>query len=121
VPPYIAQTMFLNNIIYSDNIIVSIIRRDDPYGAAGFFKACYAEGLRTFEIQIGYMEVVDVEEILKEAGIDEKTIFYGLEDISTRNFIWKIFSIFKRLTPSYVQFYKLPHQKLHGVITRVEM
>ena len=121
VPPYIAQTMFTNNIMYSDNIIVSIVRRDDPYGAVGFFKACYAEGLRTFEIQLGYMEVVDVEEILKEAGIDEKTIFYGLEDISTRNFIWKIFSIFKRLTPAYVQFYKLPPEKLHGVITRVEM
>lgn len=121
MPPYIAQTMFTNNILYNDNIIVSIVRRDDPYGVIGFFKACYAEGLRTFEIQLGYMEVVDVEEILKEAGIDEKTIFYGLEDISTRNFIWKIFSIFKRLTPAYVQFYKLPPEKLHGVVTRVEM
>ncbi len=121
VPPYIVNTMFNNNIIYEDNIVVSIVRRDDPYGVAGFFKACYAEGLRGFEMQLGYMEVVDVEEILKEAGIDEKTIFYGLEDISTRNVIWKIFSIFKRLTPAYVQFYKLPPGKLHGVITRVEM
>ncbi len=121
VPPYIVNTMFNNNIIYEDNIIVSIIRRDDPFGITGFFKACYAEGLRSFEIQLGYMEVVDVEEILKEAGIDEKTIFYGLEDIATRNIVWKLFSIFKRLTPAYVQFYKLPPGKLHGVITRVEM
>ena len=121
IPPYIVQTMFINNIIYTNNIIVSIIRRDDPFGVTGFFKVCYADGLCSFEIQMGYMEVVDVEEILKEAGIEEKTIFYGLEDISTRNFIWKIFSIFKRLTPAYVQFYKLPPQKLHGVITRVEM
>jgi len=121
VPPYIVQTMFINNIIYTDNIIVSIVRRDDPFGVIGFFKACYAEGLRTFEIQLGYMEVADIEEILKEAGIEEKTIFYGLEDISTRNIIWKTFSIFKRLTPAYVQFYKLPPEKLHGVITRVEM
>jgi KUP system potassium uptake protein len=87
----------------------------------GFFKENLAEGLRTFEIQMGYMEIVDVEEILREAGIEEKTIFYGLEDISTRNIIWKTFSIFKRLTPAYVQFYKLPAHKLHGVITRVEM
>ncbi|MBZ0154976.1 MAG: hypothetical protein K8I29_02025 [Alphaproteobacteria bacterium] len=87
----------------------------------GFFKACYAEGLRSFEIQLGYMEVVDIEEILKEAEIDERAIFYGLEDISTRNIVWKIFSLFKRLTPAYVQFYKLPSHKLHGVITRVEM
>ncbi|MCL4492279.1 MAG: KUP/HAK/KT family potassium transporter [Nitrospirae bacterium] len=121
VPPYIVNTMFNNNIIYEDNIIVSIVRRDDPFGITGFFNACYAEGLRSFEIQLGYMEVVDVEEILKEAGIDEKTIFYGLEDIATRNIVWKLFSIFKRLTPAYVQFYKLPPGKLHGVITRVEM
>lgn len=121
VPPYIPSIMFSNNIIYEENIIVSIIRRDDPFGVTGFFKEEIAEGLKTFEIQLGYMEVVDVEEILKEARIDEKTIFYGLEDISTTNIIWKIFSIFKRLTPSYVQFYRLPSHKMHGVVTRVEM
>ncbi|TAN45175.1 MAG: potassium transporter Kup [Nitrospirae bacterium] len=121
VPPYITSIMFSNNIIYEENIIVSIIRRDDPFGVAGFFKEEIAEGLKTFEIQLGYMEVVDVEEILKEARIDEKTIFYGLEDISTTNVIWKMFSIFKRLTPSYVQFYRLPSHKMHGVVTRVEM
>jgi len=121
IPPYVVQTMFHNGIVYSENIIVSIIRRDDPFGVTGFFKETFVPGLSSFEIQFGYMEVIDVEEILSEAGIDEKAIFYGLEDISTRNVVWKIFSIFKRLTPSYVQFYKLPPHKLHGVITRVEM
>ena len=121
IPPYIVRTMFTNNILYEDNIIVSIIRRDDPFGVTGFFRGELADGLRHFEIQLGYMEVIDVEEILREAGIKEKSIFYGLEDIATRNIVWKIFSIFKRLTPAYVQFYKLPSHKLHGVITRVEM
>jgi KUP system potassium uptake protein len=121
IPPYIVRTMFTNNILYEDNIIVSIIRRDDPFGVIGFFKADLADGLRHFEIQMGYMEIIDVEEILRQAGIKEKAIFYGLEDIATRNIIWKIFYIFKRLTPAYVQFYKLPPHKLHGVITRVEM
>ncbi|MCL4456600.1 MAG: KUP/HAK/KT family potassium transporter [Nitrospirae bacterium] len=121
IPPYIVRTMFTNNILYEDNIIVSIIRRDDPFGVTGYFKGELADGLRHFEIQLGYMEVIDVEEILREAGIKEKSIFYGLEDIATRNIVWKIFSIFKRLTPAYVQFYKLPSHKLHGVITRVEM
>ncbi|MEW6115890.1 MAG: KUP/HAK/KT family potassium transporter [Nitrospirota bacterium] len=121
IPPYIVQTMFINRIIYTDNIIVSIVRRDDPFGVTGFFKGSYAAGLRAFEIQLGYMEVVEIEEILKEAGIDETVIFYGLEDISTKNIIWKIFALIKKLTPSYVQFHKLPSFKLHGVITRVEM
>jgi KUP system potassium uptake protein len=121
IPPYMIRSMFVNNILYEENIIVSIIKRDDPFGVMGYFKQELSHGLRIFEIQVGYMEVPDIEEILKEAGIDEKTIFYGLEDIVTGNMIWKIFSIIKSLTPTFVQFYKLPSYKLHGVMTRIEM
>jgi len=121
IPPYIVHTMFANNILYEDNVIVSIVKREDPFGVTGFYKGELAPGLRTFEIQTGYMEVPDVEEILREAGISEKTIFYGIEDIIPTNIFWQIFSIIKRLTPNIVQFYKLPPNKLHGVVTRVEM
>ncbi len=121
VPPYVVHTIFKNNIIYEDNIIVSIVKREDPFGITGFFKESLAPGLRSFEIQTGYMEVPDVEEVLREAGIQEKTIFYGVEDILPSNIVWQIFSIIKRLTPNIVQFYKLPYNKLHGVVTRVEM
>jgi len=121
VPPYMVHTIFKNNIIYEDNIIISIVKREDPFGVTGFFKEELASGLRSFEIQTGYMEVPDVEEILREAGIHEKTIFYGVEDILPSNIIWQVFSVIKRLTPNIVQFYKLPYNKLHGVVTRVEM
>lgn len=121
MPPYIVHTMFKNGIIYEDNIIVSIVKLDEPFGVSGGFKDELAPGLRTFEIKIGYMTVPDVEEILREAGIREKTIFYGVEDIMPSNFIWGVFSVIKRLTPNIVQFYKLPYNKLHGVVTRVEM
>lgn len=121
IPPYIVRTMLMNNILYEDNILVSIVRSDEPFGAAGHFMDELASGLRTFEIYQGYMEVIDVEEILRGAGVDEKAIFYGLEDIITRKPQWRIFSIIKRLSPSFVQFYKLPAHKLHGVISRVEM
>jgi KUP system potassium uptake protein len=121
IPPYIAHTMFKNNIIYEDNIIVSIIKLDNPFGVTSSFKDTLADGLRVFEIRMGYMEVIDVEKILKESGIDEKTIFYGLEDIVTDNVVWKIYSTIKKLTPAFVQFYKLPSHKLHGVLTRIEM
>lgn len=121
MPPYLVHTMFKNNIIYEDNIIVSIVRREDPFGITGFFKEDLAPGLRAFEIQMGYMEVPDVEAILKEAEINAKTIFYGVEDIYTPNILWKVFSIIKKLTPTIVQFYKLPPNRLHGVVTRVEM
>lgn len=121
IPPYIVNTMFQNNIIYQDNILVSINIGEDPFGILGEFKEDIAEGLRYFEVKMGYMEVIDVEKILKETKIEEKVIFYGLEDIFTENPLWKIFAIIKKNTPSFVQFYSLPSNKLHGVITRVEL
>ncbi|MBI5643837.1 MAG: KUP/HAK/KT family potassium transporter, partial [Deltaproteobacteria bacterium] len=108
IAPYIVHTMFKNNIIYEDNVIISIVRTDEPFGVNNFFREPLAPGLRAFEIQAGYMEVVDVEEILKEAGLNEKTIFYGVEEISTSNIVWKVFSLIKKLTPTFLIFYKLP-------------
>lgn len=121
IPFYIVQTMFFHSIVYEDNIFVSIIKKDEPFGVTGFFKEDITEGLRVFEIQMGYMEVINIEEVLREAGIEEKTIYYGIEDIITKNIFWQLFSIMKKITHHFVQFYKFPSRKLHGVITRVEM
>jgi KUP system potassium uptake protein len=121
IPFYITQTIFFHGILYEDNIFLSVIKRDDPYGITGFFKEDLAPGLRVFEIQMGYMEVIDVEEILKEGGIEERVVFYGLEDISTNNIVWKSFSVIKRLTPPFIKFYSFPTKKLHGVLTKVTM
>ncbi|MCE5194214.1 MAG: KUP/HAK/KT family potassium transporter [Nitrospiraceae bacterium] len=121
IPFYITQTMFYHGVLYEDNIFISIIKRDDPFGVVGFFKEDISKGLRVFEIQMGYMELVDIEEILREAGIEERTVFYGVEDISTRNIIWKIFYFIKRNTSTFIQFYEFPAKKLHGVLTKVEM
>jgi len=121
VPPYIVNTMFENGIIYEDNIAISIVRRDDPFGIAWFYREDVAPGLKVFEIQTGYMELPDMDRILREANIHARAIFYGVEDISTRSLAWKIFAIIKRLTSSFVQFYRMPPHLLHGVVTRVEM
>jgi len=121
IPQYISHIMFKNNIIYENNIFISMVKHDDPFGVESSFTKELAKGLRVFEIKMGYMEVVDVEQILKKEGIYEKTIFYGIEDIITNNIIWKVFSIIKKLSPSFVQFYKLPPEELHGVMTRFEM
>jgi KUP system potassium uptake protein len=67
------------------------------------------------------MEVIEIERLLKENGIKEKVIFYGIEEITTNNPFWRIFSVIKRLTPNFVQFNKLPASRLQGVVTRVEM
>ncbi|MBA4416546.1 MAG: potassium transporter Kup [Syntrophus sp. (in: bacteria)] len=121
IPSYIVHTMFMNNIIYEDNVIVSIATLDEPFGVKGFFKDSPARGLRTFVIEVGYMEVINIEEILQKAGIVEKAIFYGLEEIATNNVIWKMFALLKKIAPPFIHFHDLPSNKLHGVVTRNEM
>lgn len=121
IPPYIAKTMFVNNIIYKDNILISINVTDEPYGVVWDFKDELADGLRVFDIRIGYMDSPDIEKILSTAGIAENVIFYGVEDIMTGNLIWKIYSLIRKVTPSFVQFYRLPAEKLHGVVTRIHL
>ncbi|MEN6516668.1 MAG: KUP/HAK/KT family potassium transporter [Methanospirillum sp.] len=121
VPPYIARTMFVNNILYQDNILVSIVVEDAPFGVASDFKRNLADGLRTFEIRHGYLELVDIVPILRDHGIHEKAIFYGLEDIVTDRLAWRVFALIKRLAPTFVQFYRLPADVMHGVSTRIEL
>jgi KUP system potassium uptake protein len=121
LPQYVSRIMFTNNILYDDNIIISIIRTEQPFGVTWGVTREITPGLSIFEIYLGYMEIVDIGNILKEAEIDEKTIFYGMEDIITEHVIWRIFALIKRLCPSVVQFYKLPSDKIHGVVSRVDM
>jgi KUP system potassium uptake protein len=113
--------MFYHAILYENNVFLSIIKRDDPFGITGFFREDLAGGLRVFEVQMGYMEVIDIEEILRESGITERVVFYGLEDILTGNLIWKTFSLIKKVTPTFIKFYNFPVKKLHGVITEVRL
>ena len=121
IPPYILHTMFQNGIIYENNIFVSVIRRDGPWGIKGEFKDDLATGLKLFKISLGYMERENIIKIIREAKIKERVIFYGTEEITTNRFIWKIFAAIKKLVPSYVEFYRLPVNKLHGVATRINM
>ncbi len=121
IPPYIVHCVIRSNIVYERNIFISIVRTDEPFGVVCRHKTDVGKGLEFFEVRAGYMEVLDIEKHLKAHDISEKVIFYGIEDIETRNPIWKVFAIIKKLTPNFVQFNKLPAAKLQGVVTRVEM
>lgn len=121
VSPYIVKTMFDNNIVYEHNIFVSIERTEKPYGIDTIFKTNIGSGLSQFIIRAGYSELVDVEAALKKYNIDENVIFYGFEEIVSGNIFWKIFAVIKKLSPSFVRFYKLPAEKVHGVMVRVRM
>lgn len=121
ISPYIVHTIFRSNIIYERNILISINRTDEPYGLKVNQTQDLAPGLEAFEVVAGYREVVDIEGLIKSYGISEKVIFYGVEDIVTRNPVWRVFSFIKRVAPNFVQFSKLPPSRLQGIVTRVEM
>lgn len=120
VPPYIVQTMFTNSIMYKENIFVQVNKTNDAFGLL-YELTPVAAGLNILKIDVGYMEVFKLETVLKALGIEEKAIFYGVEDITTTNFFWHIFSIIKKVTPTFVSFYNLPANKIHGVITPVKL
>jgi KUP system potassium uptake protein len=121
VSPYIVHCILGSNIIYENNILISITRTEEPFGVETRYQPDFGSGLHLLDIMAGYMTVINIEKLLKENGIKEKIIFYGVEDISTKNPIWQVFSVIKKLSPNFVQFHKLPARKLHGVVTRVEM
>jgi KUP system potassium uptake protein len=121
ISPYIVHTIFRSNIIYERNILISIIRTEEPFSVTAHLKQDLGPGLDAFEIRAGYREILDIESLIKEHGIQEKVIFYGVEDITTRNPIWHFFSLIKQVTPNFVQFSKLPPSRLQGIVTRVEM
>lgn len=121
IPPYVVHCILRSNIIYERNVFISILRTDEPFGVESSLRTGLGSGLDAFGIAAGYMEVIDIEGLLKKHGIAEKVIFYGVEDIATNNPVWRIFSLIKKLTPNFVQFNKLPASKLQGVLTRVEM
>lgn len=121
IPPYLVHCTIRSNIVYERNVLISIVRTDEPFGVHAALTKGIGTGLDGFVIRSGYMEIFDIEQLLKTHDINEKVIFYGIEDIATANPVWKVFSVLKKLTPNFVQFNKVPAAKLQGVITRVEM
>jgi len=108
-------------LIYEKNILVSIATMDEPYGVRVEKVDNIAEGLSGVKIQKGYMEIIDIHEILKENGIDEKIIFYGVDDIIAKHPLKRLYAFMKKITPPFIHYYDLPYNKLHGVVTRIEI
>lgn len=120
VAPYIVQTMFTNNIMYSENYFVQVNKTSEAFGLK-YQLTNVSMGLNVLKIDVGYMQVFRLETVLKKLDIKEKVIFYGVEDIETSNFFWHIFALIKKVTPTFVSFYKLPVHKIHGVITQIRL
>jgi KUP system potassium uptake protein len=120
IPAYIAKTMFQNGIVYERNVIITIITSNEPHGVSSLLTPL-SEGIELLTIKPGYMESFNVETVLIEKNIQERTIFYGDEEIVSQSFLWKIFAFIKDISPNFVSFYQFPHEKLIGVSRRVKL
>jgi len=121
IPPYMVHCIIRGNIIYEKNIMVSIHTSDVPYGISIKKVEDIAPGLLGVEIYTGYLEVINLHNIFRQLDFSEKAIFYGVEDIITTNPLLRLFALLKKISPPFVRFYDLPYNKLHGVITRLNM
>ena len=120
IPAYIAKTMFKNGIVYERNIIITILTSNEPHGVSSILTPL-SEGMELLTIKPGYMESFNVETVLAEKNIQERTIFYGDEEIVSQSLLWKIFAFIKDISPNFVSFYHFPHEKLIGVSRRVKL
>lgn len=121
IPAYMAHCIISSNILYESNILVAINRTDKPHGQTVEFIPDLSRGLSGLSITAGYLEIVDLPRILKQEKINEKVMFYGVEDIQTSNIILKLYAVMKKFSPNFVQFYDLPSSKIHGVVTRIKI
>lgn len=74
--------MFNNEIIYEENVIISLDIKDEPYGFSWHFDKSIEPGLSHLSISYGYMQIIDLMRIIRDAGIEEKTIFMGWKRLS---------------------------------------
>lgn len=121
VSPYILHCMFRTGIMYEKNILVSVENTDQPYGVKLERYEKIVPGLYVAEIKYGYMEVPDLPKLFKEWGFNEKAIFYGSEEIKTTKLLLKIFVVLKKIAPNWIGYFDFPYNKLHGVVTRIEI
>ena len=95
VPPYAVHCMLRTNIMYEENIFISISTSDYPYGINVTKVEEIAPGLKGLIISCGYMEYLNIPSILKNAGINEKVIFYGIEEITTKRPFLRLYAFLK--------------------------
>ncbi len=121
VSPYILHCMFRTGIMYEKNVLVSVENTDLPYGIKLDRYEEVSPGLWVARILYGYMEVPNLPVLFKEWKFSEKAIFYGAEEIKTEKFFLKFFIVLKKIAPNWISYFDFPYNKLHGVVTRIEI
>ena len=121
VSPYILHCMFRTGIMYEKNVLISVETTDSPFGVKLDKYEQVVPGLFIALITYGYMEVPNLPKLFSEWKFNEKAIFYGAEEIKTNKPFLKLFILLKKIAPNWVSYFDFPFNKLHGVVTRIEI
>lgn len=121
IPPYMVETIIKHGIVYEENIFLSLNKLEQPFGISTKFKSDLNSHIRHIVIEYGYQEIVNVDQELRKLKVNERVIFYGVDNIYSHNIVWKLFGLIKRIFSNFADFYKLPPQKVHGVVVRIEI
>lgn len=120
IPPYVMTIIKDIGVVYEENILMTITQTTTPFGI-DFSIVNMDNNLRILKIEMGYMEILDITDIFSKLNVIPRTIFYGLEEVITRNPLLKIYSLIKKITPSFESFYNFPTSNIHGIVTKVEV
>lgn len=67
------------------------------------------------------MQFIHLLTIIRQVGIEETTIFYGMEEIVTNNSSGRCMRLLNVSHRHLFRHYRLPPGTVHGVVTRLEM
>lgn len=124
ISPYIIKTIFDFKILYKNNIFLSLRITDNPYGIE--YKYTQVENDKTqslgyIEIKAGYLEIININDIITKMNINPTVVFYGYENITTKSLIMNVYAFLKKNSPTIVDFYNFPLSKTIGITTNIHM
>ena len=122
ISPYIIKTIFDFKILYKNNIFLSLRITDNPYGIE--YKYTQVENDKTqslgyIEIKAGYLEIININDIITKMNINPTVVFYGYENITTKSLIMNVYAFLKKNSPTIVDFYNFPLSKTIGITTNI--
>lgn len=122
ISPYIIKTIFDFKILYKNNIFLSLRITDNPYGIE--YKYTQIENDKTqslgyIEIKAGYLEIININDIISKMNINPTVVFYGYENITTKSLIMNVYAFLKKNSPTIVDFYNFPLSKTIGITTNI--
>jgi KUP system potassium uptake protein len=122
ISPYIIKTIFDFKILYEKTTFLSIEITNNPYDFEYNYipiKEDKTNSLGFIKVKVGYLKILDLNEIFKSLNLEPTVLFYGQENIITNKLFIKIYSFIRKISPTIVDFYNFPLPKTIGIVSNI--